>query len=336
MIELDATTAPAYLEARLGLPASCLRVTELGGGVSNTVLLVEAPERRFVVKQSLAKLRVEEDWFSDRTRIFHECLALQALAPHLSPGSVPEILFEDRENFLFAMSAAPAGARAWKELLLAGVIREDTAVRVGRMLAAILRAGRGALHSTGGAGQPFLEGRAVFDQLRLDPYYRFTGSRHPDLAGFFAGLVDESSERCYSLVHGDWSPKNFLVDGESVMAIDFEVIHFGDPSFDAAFLLNHFLLKSFYRPHWVSQYRTAALAFWRTLAAGLPEDAGWYEAATLRHLGGLLLARIDGKSPAEYIRTDALKDSIRRFARTLILDPPGTVPEVFDRIPAWN
>ena len=167
--------------------------------------------------------------------------------------------------------------------------------------------------------------QTVFDQLRLDPYYRFTASRHPDLADRFDALIRNCGQRRCALVHGDWSPKNFLLDGAAVMAIDFEVIHFGDPSFDAAFLLNHLLLKSFYRPQWRDQYREAALRFWRTLA----QPAGWFEPATIEHLGGLLLARIDGKSPAEYIRSEDLKKSIRRFARKLILDPPASIEEIF-------
>ena len=111
------------------------------------------------------------------------------------------------------------------------------------------------------------------------------------------------------------------------MAIDFEVIHFGDPSFDAAFLLNHLLLKTF---HGIAGAPHLARIFWRTLQAEMP-DAPWFERATLEHLAGLLLARMDGKSPAEYIRDPQQKPRIRRFGRRLIEDPPKTVEEVWER-----
>lgn len=108
------------------------------------------------------------------------------------------------------------------------------------------------------------------------------------------------------------------------MAIDFEVIHFGDPSFDAAFLLNHLLLKSFYRPQRRQLYVEVAGRFWSAL-----QQPDWFESATIEHLGGLLLARIDGKSPAEYIRDSQLKERIRQFARELITDPPRRVLDVW-------
>ncbi|MGH9667806.1 MAG: phosphotransferase family protein, partial [Bryobacteraceae bacterium] len=172
----------------------------------------------------------------------------------------------------------------------------------------------------------------VFDQLRLDPYYRATARNHPDLAAFFETLISDACQRRMALTHGDWSPKNFLVDGNGVMAIDFEVIHFGDPSFDAAFLLNHLLLKSFHRPEWTEAYVRAARRFWETLSAALPPDAKWFPAATAAHLGGLMLARIDGKSPVEYLRSDEVRDRVRRFARDLILRRAAGVEEVLRRM----
>jgi 5-methylthioribose kinase len=121
------------------------------------------------------------------------------------------------------------------------------------------------------------------------------------------------------------------VSAGAVMAIDFEVIHFGDPAFDAAFLLNHLLLKSFYRPAWSGELGRAALAFWEACRAGVPEECGWMEPATLSHLGCLLLARVDGKSPAEYITEPALRTRIREFARQLILAPPDRVADAFEQ-----
>jgi thiamine kinase-like enzyme len=172
---------------------------------------------------------------------------------------------------------------------------------------------------------------------------------------------DAQTRRC-SLVHGDWSPKNFLVsnlagdaigsdgvgsDGASgasaanngavhlsaVMAIDFEVVHYGDPAFDAAFLLNHLLLKSFHQPHWADRYFRLAMRFSEVLMERLPDDAGWFEPATCRHLGCLLLARTDGKSPAEYIVDDRVKQRVREYARRVIAEPPHSIRVIFKDAP---
>jgi 5-methylthioribose kinase len=296
------------------------RITPLGGGVSNDVTLVEDGSRRYVVKQSLGKLRVQEDWFSSRERIFREARSLALLGPLLPPGAVPEVLWEDRENFRFAMSAAPAAAVSWKTQLLAGEIRPETAETVARIQAAMIRCSWNIPSWRKEFGD--LE---VFEQLRLDPYYAFTATRHPDLAHHFHAGIERCRNERWCLVHGDWSPKNFMVDGESVMAIDFEVIHYGDPAFDSAFLLNHLLLKMFYRPGLAAQYHAAAARYWTTLASLIPAEAHWLERATLEHLPLLLLARMDGKSPAEYIHEESLKTRIRSFARRLLERPPGGI-----------
>jgi 5-methylthioribose kinase len=325
LFQLQIDTAADYLRSR-GIDATGARITELGGGVSNTVLLVEGSAQRFILKQALGKLRVQDDWFSDRDRIFREAAAMRWAAPHLAAGSVPQVLFEDRGNFLFAMSAAPADAQTWKSLLLRGEFDDRTANRVAKMLADIVSASWRDPQCERSFGD-----QAVFDQLRIDPYYRTTAARHPDLAPQFDRLIRESSGRRVSLAHGDWSPKNFLVSCGSVMAIDFEVTHFGDPAFDVAFLLNHLLLKSFYRPQWSRELARLALVFWEVYRSGIPAGCPWIEAATLAHLGCLLLARIDGKSPAEYITEAALRERIRGFARHLILTPPARIADVFEQ-----
>lgn len=328
LFELTLPAAHEYVKAHCGGDAGAIQIRELGGGVSNTVLLVECGSKRFVLKQSLGKLRVEQEWLSDRMRIHRECAAMDALGPHLPPESVPRILFEDQANCIFAMSAAPERAETWKALLLRGDIDTGVAARIGQMLGCIIGESR---------KRPDWKARfsdqTVFDQLRLDPYYRTTAQRHPGLAVFFDRLIQKARTRRISLVHGDWSPKNFLVNGGSVMAIDFEVVHYGDAAFDAAFLTNHLVLKAFYRPHWRSGYRSAALAFRDAVMDTVRELPEGLEQDTIEHLAGLLLARIDGKSPAEYIQEEAMKARVRTFGLGLVADLPSSIEELFDRIP---
>jgi 5-methylthioribose kinase len=325
LFELHTSNAAEYLRAR-GIAGDAARITELGGGVSNTVLLVEGSSRRLVLKQALGKLRVQADWFSDRGRAFRESAAMRWLAPHLPPGSVPEILFEDRENCLFAMAAAPPEAETWKALLMRGDASLPVVEAIARMLAAMVSA---SWHNP--EAERLFSDQTVFDQLRLDPYYRTTASRHPDLRPQFEQLLRQSACRRVCLVHGDWSPKNFLISPAGVMAIDFEVTHFGDPAFDSAFLLNHLLLKSFYRPEWSTHFARLAERFWKVYRSEFPPDCDWIEPATISHLGCLLLARIDGKSPAEYIAEPTLQARVRQFARRLITSPPARVSQVFEQ-----
>ena len=301
-------------------------VTVLEGGVSNRVLLAETSAGRMVLKQALKKLRVEQPWFSDPRRIFREAEAIRRLGPHLGAGSLPAVLFEDPENCAYAMSAAPAESETWKARLLAGDVSPAIARRIGEMLAVVV-----AVSWRDPEWEASFGDQTVFDQLRLDPYYRTTAGRHPGLAPQFECLMRQSAARRVSLVHGDWSPKNFLVAEDRVMAIDFECVHYGDPAFDAAFLLNHLALKSFFQPRYKARYRNAAAVFWQALVAGFPRGAGWLEEATLAHLGALMLARIDGKSPVEYLDHET-RSRVREFACGLMRTPSAGILEVFDRL----
>ncbi len=224
------------------------------------------------------------------------------------------------------MTAAPPESETWKARLMAGEARPEIAARIGEMLALMIAV---SWHSR--QWETAFGDQTFFDQLRLDPYYRTAAARHPDLASQFERLMRQSAGRRVSLVHGDWSPKNFLVWEDNVMAIDFEVVHYGDPAFDAAFLLNHLALKSFFQPRHKTRYRQAAACFWQALRAGLPAGADWLEEATLAHLGALMLARIDGKSPVEYLDQEA-RSGVRKFARVLMRMPAAGILEVFDRI----
>ena len=293
-----------YARARPELAAETWRVRLLGGGVSNVVLLAESAERRLVFKQALGRLRVEEEWLADRARAHREAAAIRALAPFLPAGSVPRVVFEDRDNFIYAMEAAPASAEDWKTRLMRGERDENAARQTMRILRALGQRGVGWSEEFGD--------QTCFDQLRLDPYYRFTAARHPDLREAFEEAI-ALARRPLAMVHGDFSPKNMLVDGGGrVMLIDFEVVHYGDPAFDAAFLLNHLLLKD-------------ARELGRVCARELE---GFETAAVIRHLGCLHLARVDGKSPAEYL-TETQRVRVRGAARELIANPPKTIEEIF-------
>jgi len=330
----------AYLVERGVLtPADASGATAefLGGGVSNIVIRVAGGgvgHDGLVLKQSLARLRVEEDWFADRKRIRRERACIDYLVRRrLSMGvalpawDTPRVVDEDRDNFAFVMTAAPQGGVNWKEQLLGGEIHVATAERVGSML--------GEIHSASMVvGPDAPDELKVFDdldcfvQLRIDPYHRSTAVAHPDLASTIEQeaqrMLPRSGER-RTLVHGDFSPKNIIVHGGGsearVFLLDFEVVHLGNPVFDLAFMLNHLTLKAIYRPELASRFCRAAGAFWSGYLAPVGEGAGdpeRLERETVKQMGALLLARIDGKSPAEYITLDEQKRRARETAYAIL------------------
>ena len=323
---LTAENLGAYLAERgLADDPAALSIRELGGGVSNFVSLIEGPGIRWVAKQSLGKLRVKDDWRSSRARVFREAAAIRSLGSILD-GAVPHVVHVDRANFLYLMTAAPEGSVVWKQSLLDGQVRVEVAEAAGRLLATMIKASQ-----QGPAFREQFADRTVFDELRIDPYYRTTAARHPECSEALEHLIEDSWKIQTSLVHGDYSPKNMLVRGASVFLIDFEVVHWGDPAFDSAFLVNHLMLKSFHQPLYAERYFRAARAFWQALVSGLSDAVTVdFEGMTVRHLAGLMLARMDGKSPVEYIRDEGVKLRVRRTAKRLFAEPPGSFEAALD------
>ena len=108
MREITAETAAEYLRESGQIPDRAeIQVRELSGGVSNIVLRVDIQGRApFVIKQCRERLRVAMDWRAPLDRIWTECATLNLLHTILPEGTVPTILFEDRPNYLFAMTCA--------------------------------------------------------------------------------------------------------------------------------------------------------------------------------------------------------------------------------------
>lgn len=328
MLEIDVDTAPSWIRQTLGCTPD--NVVPLSGGVSSTVLLVECAGRRLVLKQSLPQLRVAAEWYCDRARAMRESAALKDLAGVLPRGAVPEVIAEDPDNFAFLMTAAPAEAETWKSRLMRGICESEVAGQQAVLLARIFEWSRNNSELAGRFGNI-----GIFDQLRVDAYYRYTAEQHPDLCDYFNVLIEDCHASPTCLVHGDWSPKNILTDGARSVVIDWECVHFGTAAFDPAFLLNHLLLKSFYRPAQTGEYAESASGFWQTLVREAPAYVV-FEGKILMHWAGLLLARVDGKSPVEYITGPYTRGKLRGLARDLMNKPARSVREVFDRSLSWH
>ena len=334
MPDVDPPPAAGALLAdlrRLGLLGSgeAASVRPLTGGVSSDIHLVEAAGRRFCVKRALARLKVEAVWEAPVARNAAETAWLRHVGCWL-PGSVPEILAEDAAAGLFAMTyLAPADHPVWKADLLAGRIDLGFAALVGLRLAEIHAAS---------AREPAVRGAfahdETFERIRIDPYLRATAEAHPGLRREIGHVITAALGTRTALMHGDVSPKNILVGPRGPVFLDAECACFGDPAFDLAFCLNHLLLKGARR----SADRAGYLGAFEALAAAYLRGVVWeapaaVEARAARLLPVLFLARIDGKSPVEYLVRDDEREAVRRCAGPLIAQPVDRLSAIAD---AWR
>jgi len=313
---LSADSVVDYLVARGLVDADwSLRVEPLGGGVSNVVLAVTGPGVRVVVKQALPELAVADHWRAKRERALTEAAAIE-VCRRLMPGCAPRLLDVDPEACALVVELAPDGWHPWKDDLLAGRADPDVA----RWLGATLRAWHDGTRDE--ASRERFDDAEAFEQLRVDPYYRTVMRRLPDLAGLVGPFVERMEATRSCLVHGDYSPKNVLVSDGEAWVIDFEVAHTGDPAFDLAFMLNHLMLKAIHAPASRHGFVACAQAFWD--AYGELDDPGY----VLGHVGCLMVARVDGKSPAEYL-TDAGREHARSSGTSLLRKGPDALDDAW-------
>ena len=304
---------------RMGLP-DAMGGTRLTGGVSSDIWRIDLPSGPICVKRALAKLRVAADWHAPVERNLYEARWMRHAA-----GFAPKLLGQDALSGTLAMEFLPPESYPlWKNQLRDGIADVGFASRVAEALVTIH-----AVSAADPAVAAEFPTDAIFYDIRLEPYLVATAVAHPDLADRLLALVETTQANKKALVHGDVSPKNILCGPSGPVFLDAECAWWGDPAFDIAFCLNHLLLKCL----WTPRARDGFLRCFDTMAEAYLRGVTWEAPSALEQraaalLPGLFLARVDGKSPVEYVTDEVAKDRVRRVARALLADPPSHLWEI--------
>jgi len=330
----DASPVPADLVEslrRMGLAGDSDEPlgVPLAGGVSSDIWRIDLASGPVCVKRALQQLKVAADWQVPVERNLYEVRWFKTAAA-MVPEAVPKLLGHDEEGGAFAMAWLPPDRfRLWKAELHAGRVDLETARAVGGRLAAIHAATAGDEEIR----RAFLTDE-LFHAIRLEPYLEATARAHADCADRLHELVRITASTKLALVHGDVSPKNILVGPDGPLFIDAECAWYGDPAFDLAFCLNHLLLKCLWTPDASKGFIAAFRALSESYLAGVDwEPRPDIEARTVHLLPGLMLARIDGKSPVEYLTEESDRDKVRSFARSFLAEPVDSLAAIAD---AWD
>jgi aminoglycoside phosphotransferase (APT) family kinase protein len=331
---MDGTSWEALLPrmfADAGIDATAgFSVEPLTGGVSSDIVRIRLKDGRdFAAKRALPQLKVATEWKAPLERNHYEVAWLRR-ANSVVPGAAPQVLAEDREYGVALLEYLPAEDFVlWKSELLAGRADPNVAVAVADALGRIHAA---TLNDPSAAAE--FPTDDLIDALRLDPYLRFTASRHPDLSPQILSVLNTTWTTKLALVHGDVSPKNILIskrDGHPVL-LDAECAWFGDPAFDAAFCLNHLLLKSVHLLSIKDELLREAKTFTATWLSHFPASLrASLDSRVAALLPCLMLARVDGKSPVEYL-SETGRQRVRELAIPLIKRPRISINAVVDGV----
>ena len=307
----EETVVDYLISNGLFTPDEKIEVEVLTGGVSNTVLAISTSNKNLVLKQALPALKVAELWEADPRRAIVEADALK-LFHSLNPEIVPELVFVDPIRFVVIMKRVPLASRVWKSDLLDGIYRPQVARTLGTTLAQWHNFGASNLdvHSK------FMED-TLFDQLRIDPFYRFVANKNIDLREPINQLISELEKDKSTIVHGDFSPKNFMVtEDDHVYVLDFEVMHVGNPVFDLAFIMAHLLCKFFHAPNADEAAELSNIA--KTFLDAYLEHSQISSTLVL-HTALITLARVEGKSPVNYL-SQSEQEKIQLLTKKVLLD----------------
>jgi 5-methylthioribose kinase len=319
---LDQGSVLAYLRQR-GLLTGEATVETLTGGVSCIVLAVSNAQVDLVVKQALPELKTKAKWVADQRRAIVEARAMQVYHA-VTPDSVPELIDCDPGDFTLTMSRLPRSCTNWKIDMLEGRIHPE----MGRELGLILAKWHNTAAISAEIRQEFMEG-ALFEQLRVAPFYRAVAAVNPPLIPVIDALIAEITEVKTTLVHGDFSPKNIMATTENrPIVLDFEVAHTGNPVFDLAFLLAHLLCKVI---------RTEDKAEKELLLATATQFLDAYKAKTQlavaeslpRHIALIALARVEGVSPVNYLDQPA-QQHLATITKAALLDSDMSFEMLFE------
>lgn len=312
---------------QLGRIDDIVSIRSLTGGVASDIAEVRFSDRTICVKFALPKLKVEADWFAPVHRNAAEYAWLQEAA-RVCPESAVRLLGHSPELNGFAMDFLEGeDVYLWKSRLLEGIVTPKEAIRVAETL--------GRIHAASTRPEfeqaPF-RNRDDFHALRIEPYLIETARRHPAIDPQLQSLASMLYDSAQVLVHGDASPKNILFRKGRPVLLDAECATMGDASFDPAFCMNHLLLKSIHLPKTHQVRLDEVRTFWQTYKAHIRwETADDVEQRVCHLLPALMLARVDGKSPVDYL-DPAAQQVVREIAIPLITSPPSTLDHLIEQI----
>ena len=310
-------------EAMLGVSGATF--TPMVAGVSSELWRIDTGDKTYCLKRALPRLNVAQEWLAPVRRNAEEVRWLR-FAAGVVPRQVPAVVADDAQAGIAILSWFDAARWTnWKVQLMQGLVRPAVGTEMGELLAAV--------HACS-AGQPELaksfDNMDLLSALRLEPFFVAAMDANPEAAHRLREAVDHLTTYRTALIHGDVSPKNILIHiSRPPVLLDAECACWADPAFDVAFLCAHLFLKSAH----VSRYRAWFYETIRRLLAA-------YEVAApepinerlLLLVPALLIARVDGKSPADYMN-EKVRTKVRATALRLLLDPS---PSIADFIEDWR
>jgi len=291
-----------------------VKYKKLEGGVSSEVYYVKTNKNEYCIKRSLKKLLVKKDWIANTNRIKFEYYWLNHCRNILNKNIPKTYEFNNKKKYIVMEYLNNSKYKTLKELYFKKIINLNTIRLISKDLYKI--------HSKSNNYKTkilFKGNRNNFNDLRLDPYFNEVGRVYPKYKKYVKDLNKNYLINSSTLVHGDFSPKNILIGKNKIVYLDAECCNFGDPIFDLVFFSNHLLLKSIFIKDKSKEFIKSYMIFYKEYLKNLnAKKSKLYIDRIIKMTPIMMLARIDGKSPVEYIKSKKIKNTIRNKSFLLL------------------
>ena len=291
-----------------------IQFKKLTGGVSSEVYHVKTIKNNYCIKRSLKRLLVKKKWIANTNRIKFEYLWLKHCQNILKRNIPNTYEFNNKKKYIVMEYLKTSQYKTLKQLYFNKIININTIRSISKHLYKI--------HSSSSnykTKKTFEGNYKNFYDLRLDPYFNEVGRVYPKYKGYIKKINENYIKHSNTLVHGDFSPKNILVGKNKIIYLDAECCNFGDPVFDLVFFTNHLLIKSIFFKDKSQEFIKLYISFYKEYLSNLStKNFNSYIDRIIKMTPIMLLSRVDGKSPVEYINKVKIKNIIRKKSFLLL------------------
>ena len=291
-----------------------IQYKKLTGGVSSEVYHVKTIKNNYCIKRSLKRLLVKKKWIVNTNRIKFEYLWLKHCQNILKRNIPNTYEFNNKKKYIVMEYLKTSQYKTLKQLYFNKIININTIRSISKHLYKIHS------NSSNYKTKKTFEGNYKnFYDLRLDPYFNEVGRVYPKYKGYIKKINESYIKHSNTLVHGDFSPKNILVGKNKIIYLDAECCNFGDPVFDLVFFTNHLLIKSIFFKDKSQEFIKLYISFYKEYLSNLStKNFNSYIDRIIKMTPIMLLSRVDGKSPVEYINKVKIKNIIRKKSFLLL------------------
>ena len=291
-----------------------IQYKKLTGGVSSEVYHVKTIKNNYCIKRSLKRLLVKKKWIANTNRIKFEYLWLKHCQNILKRNIPNTYEFNNKKKYIVMEYLKTSQYKTLKQLYFNKIININTIRSISKHLYKIHS------NSSNYKTKKTFEGNYKnFYDLRLDPYFNEVGRVYPKYKEYIKKINENYIKHSNTLVHGDFSPKNILVGKNKIIYLDAECCNFGDPVFDLVFFTNHLLIKSIFFKDKSQEFIKLYISFYKEYLSNLStKNFNSYIDRIIKMTPIMLLSRVDGKSPVEYINKVKIKNIIRKKSFLLL------------------